>query len=58
MSILLLNEGDFSVGNDNDKKYRSRFGIDVILNQIPSEIYIAGLESNWYINHIYKEYVK
>ena len=30
--------GDFSIRNDNDKNYRSRFQIDVILNQILREI--------------------
>ena len=31
-------KGDFSIRNDNDKNYRSRFQIDVILNQILREI--------------------
>ena len=31
-------KGDFSIRNDNDKNYRSRFQIDVILNQILRDI--------------------
>ena len=37
LSIFLLNEGDFSTGNDNDKKYRSRFHIDLCLKSTLSD---------------------